>query len=125
MLNRYKYVQYHDGTIFRPVSVGGDSVCSAWQPPPRRHVLAYKTDVQDRRTFTTEHLNELPNLGLHQFLSLEEPHNGQPEVEAGGEFLYGPAGQDGAMEMGPDGRGRVYDEVYGFWVDQGRGVVVS
>lgn len=29
------------------------------------------------------------------------------------------------MKLGEDGRGRVEEEVYGFWVDQGRGVVVS
>lgn len=29
------------------------------------------------------------------------------------------------MEWGDDGRGRVHDDVYGFWVDNGRGVVVS
>lgn len=40
-------------------------------------------------------------------------------------FLYGPAGMPGGMEWGDDGRGRVHDEVYGFWVDNGRGVVVS
>lgn len=72
-----------------------------------------------------EHLGELEFGGLGQSLSLDEPHNGQPLVGPDSEFLYGPAGLDGAMEIGPDGRGRVHDEVYGFWVDMGRGVVVS
>lgn len=59
-------------------------------------------------------------------LSTEHPANAQPLFSTEPSyFMYGPAGQEGALEMGPDGRGRVHDEVYGFWVDQGHGVVVS
>lgn len=59
-------------------------------------------------------------------LATEHPANAQPLFDTEPSFfMYGPAGQDGALEMGPDGRGRVHDEVYGFWVDQGHGVVVS
>lgn len=59
-------------------------------------------------------------------LTTEHPANAQPLFnDEPSFFMYGPAGQEGALEMGPDGRGRVHDEVYGFWVDQGHGVVVS
>lgn len=59
-------------------------------------------------------------------LTTEHPANAQPLFPADSSFfMYGPAGQKGALQYGPDGRGRVHDEVYGFWVDQGHGVVVS
>lgn len=76
--------------------------------------------------FSKDKLGELEFSGVNQSLSVDEDHNGQPLMpNKAAEFLYGPSGQDGALEIGPDGRGRVHDEVYGFWVDQGRGVVVS
>lgn len=81
---------------------------------------------QEAGVLSPERLDELPKQGNKQLLAVDVPANAQPNFpgkESG--FMWGPAGQDGAMEIGPDGRGRVYDEVYGFWVDMGRGVVVS
>lgn len=75
---------------------------------------------------TPEGLDQLPRRGKKQLLSVDVPFNAQPLFpDPESSFMYGPAGQEGGMEPGPDGRGRVHDEVYGFWVDQGRGVVVS
>lgn len=76
--------------------------------------------------FTASRLNTLPRKGKHQHLSVTPPHNPQPLVDGPESyFLYGPSGMPDGMEYGHDGRGRVHDEVYGFWVDNGRGVVVS
>lgn len=76
-------------------------------------------------TFNVAGMGHLPLKGKHQMLSVNEKCNPQPELEdEDSYFLYGPAGQPGAMEY-VDGQGRVHDDVYGFWVDQGRGVVVS
>jgi hypothetical protein len=59
------------------------------------------------------------------YLSLEGPHNPQPWLDPRSRFLYGPAGQPSGMNRGEDGRGRVEEDIYGFWVDRGRGIVVS
>ncbi len=76
--------------------------------------------------FTSSRLDRLPHKGRNQHLSVTPPHNPQPLVDGPESyFLYGPAGMPGGMEYGDDGRGRVHDDVYGFWVDNGRGVVVS
>ncbi|ORX38556.1 hypothetical protein BD324DRAFT_621352 [Kockovaella imperatae] len=72
---------------------------------------------------TLSNLDSLPRRGQDYFLSIPEPHNPQPFIEPSAEYLLGPAGQDGGMEDGGDGRGRVKEDIYGFWVDQGRGVV--
>ena len=59
-------------------------------------------------------------------LSVNVEHNAQPRFpHANSSFMYGPAGQEGAMQYDENGRGIVKEPVYGFWVDQGRGVVVS
>ena len=70
-------------------------------------------------------LDELPSRGLNQYLSLSENHNPQPVLDSAAEFLLGPAGLEGGMNRGRDGRGIVEEPVYAFWVDQGWGVVVS
>ncbi|BEI85667.1 hypothetical protein CcaverHIS002_0510680 [Cutaneotrichosporon cavernicola] len=96
MLEHYEFVQWENGTQFEP----------------------------NNNVFTASRLNKLPHKGRHQYLSVTQPHNPQPLVDGPeSHFLYGPAGMPGGMEFGDDGRGRVHDEVYGFWVDNGRGVV--
>ncbi|RSH81992.1 Vacuolar protein sorting-associated protein 62 [Apiotrichum porosum] len=96
MLDRYAFVEHKNGTTYRP----------------------------PRHLFTPSGLAHLPQNGTRQLLSLDEEHNAQPHVPSkDSAFLYGPAGQEGGMKLGEDGRGRVEEEVYGFWVDQGRGVV--
>ncbi|KAL1405942.1 Vacuolar protein sorting-associated protein 62 [Vanrija albida] len=98
MLEHYGYVQYKNGTWYEPKP--------EW--------------------LTAQGLDQLPNRGKKQLLSVDVPFNAQPLFpDDESSFMYGPAGQDGGMEPGPDGRGRVHDEVYGFWVDQGRGVVAA
>ncbi|GMK59779.1 hypothetical protein CspeluHIS016_0803850 [Cutaneotrichosporon spelunceum] len=96
MLEHYEFVEWENGTRFEP----------------------------DKSLFTASRLNELPRKGKNQHLSVTPPHNPQPLVDGPESyFLYGPAGMPDGMEYGDDGRGRVHDEVYGFWVDNGRGVV--
>jgi hypothetical protein len=76
--------------------------------------------------FSASQLDRLPERGVRQLLSVDVDHNGQPRFEdSHGAFMYGPAGQDGGMRYDENGRGIVEDPVYGFWVDQGHGVVVS
>ncbi|EKD01113.1 protein-vacuolar targeting-related protein [Trichosporon asahii var. asahii CBS 8904] len=99
MLDRYDYIEYLNHTKFDPLpgtlSPGGLGSLEYMESPKRMH------------------------------LSTEHPANAQPIFNTEPSyFMYGPAGQEGALEMGPDGRGRVHDEVYGFWVDQGHGVVL-
>ncbi|KAL7423849.1 Vacuolar protein sorting-associated protein 62 [Cryptotrichosporon argae] len=65
----------------------------------------------------------VPELGLHQSLSIRERHNPQPFLADEAGYLMGPAGQEGGMKCGADGRGVIEENVYAFWVDQGRGVV--
>lgn len=73
-------------------------------------------------TFTTYGLSNMPDSGYGQLLSVNESCNPQPELEdEDSYFLYGPAGQPDVIR---EGRGKVHDVVYGFWVDMGRGVVV-
>jgi hypothetical protein len=63
--------------------------------------------------------------GNGQYLSISEPHNPQPFLlDPEAEYLFGPAGQEGGMKRRADGRGVIKEPIYGFWVDQGRGVVV-
>ncbi|ODN78952.1 hypothetical protein L202_04467 [Cryptococcus amylolentus CBS 6039] len=74
---------------------------------------------------TPSELDTLPLSGSQLFLSISEPHNPQPALlNAESHYLYGPAGQKGGIDLSSgDGRGRVNEPVYGFWVDQGRGIV--
>ncbi|WRT68327.1 uncharacterized protein IL334_005303 [Kwoniella shivajii] len=72
---------------------------------------------------TRTQLDKLPSAGSGSFLSISERHNPQPLLDEDAEYLFGPAGQEDAMKFGSDGRGRVEEEVYGFAVDQGKGVV--
>ncbi|WWC63222.1 uncharacterized protein I303_105822 [Kwoniella dejecticola CBS 10117] len=54
------------------------------------------------------------------FLSIRESHNPQPFLEEESEYLFGPYDRDNDAE---DGRGKVEEEVYGFGVDQGNGII--
>ncbi|WVO22957.1 uncharacterized protein IAS62_004301 [Cryptococcus decagattii] len=75
---------------------------------------------------TPSHLDTLPLAGAFLFLSIDEPHNPQPFlVEKESQYLYGPAGQVAEVEKRKKlkGRGSIEEPVYGFWVDQNRGVV--
>ncbi len=75
---------------------------------------------------TPSNLHLLPSLGDDHYLAIPEEHNAQPFLDDEAEYLYGPAGLAGFFnKTGPDGRGRVDEPVYGFWVDLGRGVVVG
>lgn len=59
-------------------------------------------------------------------MSIPEDHNPQPFIlDDKSNYLFGPAGQQGGMSRGKDGRGIVEEDVYGFWVDRGKDVVVS
>ncbi|EAL20509.1 hypothetical protein CNBE4290 [Cryptococcus deneoformans B-3501A] len=72
------------------------------------------------------HLDTLPLAGAYLFLSINEPHNPQPSLlEKESHYLYGPAGQEEELEKRKKNneRGRIEEPVYGFWVDQNRGVV--
>ena len=80
---------------------------------------------QDESVLTPSSLDRLPRRGADLFLSVHENHNPQPFLDHAASYLFGPAGQDGGMEHGTDGRGKVREDIYGFWVDLGRGVVVS
>ncbi|WVQ74817.1 hypothetical protein IAR50_004423 [Cryptococcus sp. DSM 104548] len=97
MLPHYEYIE----------NVAGDSY-------PANHTI-----------LTPSALDTLPLSGSQLYLSISEPHNPQPALlDAESHYLYGPAGQKGGMEIDrEDGRGRVKEPVYGFWVDQGRGIV--
>lgn len=91
-------------------------------------LLVLPTDthnLQGHDVLSVSGLDRLWKHGVNQSLSVDQECNGQPLMPQGSEFLYGPAGQEGAMVYAEDGRGRVFDDVYGVWVDQGHGVVVS
>ncbi|OCF37868.1 hypothetical protein I316_00092 [Kwoniella heveanensis BCC8398] len=77
----------------------------------------------NRSLLTLELLDGLPNSGNGLHLSIIEPHNPQPLLlDEESEYLFGPAAQE-ELKRGADGRGRVEEPVYGFGVNQGRGIV--
>jgi hypothetical protein len=81
---------------------------------------------QDPAVLTNSTLHHLPAAGTDLFLSVTEPHNPQPDLyDEESHYLYGPSGQQGGMKRDASGRGVVDEDIYGFWVDRGRGVVVS
>ena len=53
---------------------------------------------------TPSTLHRFPRRGQDYFLSIAEPHNPQPFLDPSASYLFGPAGQEGGMEMGEDGR---------------------
>ncbi|WVW85719.1 hypothetical protein I302_107757 [Kwoniella bestiolae CBS 10118] len=71
---------------------------------------------------TRSHLDQLPSSGQGLFLSINEDHNPQPFLEEESEYLFGPYGRENETRY-EDGRGRLEEEVYGFGVDRGGGIV--
>jgi hypothetical protein len=83
-------------------------------------------DIQNSSLLTPSLLDSFPDAGQNQFLSIPEDHNPQPLVtDKRANYLFGPAGQEGGLSRGKNGRGIVEEDVYGFWVDRGKDVVVS
>ncbi|EIW67305.1 hypothetical protein TREMEDRAFT_33600, partial [Tremella mesenterica DSM 1558] len=72
---------------------------------------------------TPTHLDRFPRDGSGIFLSISEPHNPQPFLDDRSEYLYGPSRQESFRKRDEDGRERISEPVYAFWVDQKRGVV--
>ncbi|WWC71643.1 uncharacterized protein I206_105601 [Kwoniella pini CBS 10737] len=64
--------------------------------------------------------SQLNRISPNTFLSIRESHNPQPFLEEEAEYLFGPFDR---TELSQDGRGKVEEEVYGFGVDQGDGIV--
>lgn len=92
----------------------------------RWNELTRHSSLQNRTQISPSGLDRIPHLGLGAYLSIPEAHNPQPNlINEEAAYLFGPAGQDGAMQMRGDGRGVIQEPIYGFWGDQGRGVVVS
>lgn len=66
-------------------------------------------------------VDHLPRAGAGLFLSVGEMHNPQPSLpDPNSHYLMGRAPSYDRSE-----RGEVDAEVYGIWVDRGRGIVVS
>lgn len=92
--------------------------------------ISYKNGTQyipPEGTFSTSGLGSIwPKHGKKQLISVNESCNPQPLLDdEESYYLYGPGGQPGVQLEMRDGRGVVHDDVYGFWVNQGRGVVVG
>ncbi|WWC90751.1 uncharacterized protein L201_005688 [Kwoniella dendrophila CBS 6074] len=79
-------------------------------------------------------IDQLPSSGSGLFLSIKEPHNPQPFLDEESAYLFGPYGRDNITQNAQrkrqhsrgnnqNERGQVEEEVYGFGVDQGNGIV--
>lgn len=82
--------------------------------------------VQNKTLLTPSLLDHFPSQGQGIYLSIPESHNPQPLLlDGSASYLHGPSGLPGGMKRREDGRGIVEEEIYGFWVDMGDGIVVS
>jgi hypothetical protein len=78
-----------------------------------------KADKQNTSLFTAQDLGHLPKSGQRLALSLPDPHDPQPTLPGNASnYLMG------TQPTFVTERGEVDEEVYGIWVDRGRGVVV-
>nr|ODN86407.1 hypothetical protein L203_04109 [Cryptococcus depauperatus CBS 7841] len=87
--------------------------------------FAQSTQSQNHSLLTLRHLDELSLSGMSWFLSIVELHNPQRFLYEQSVYLFGLAGQKDGMKYGVDGRGRVEEPVYGFRMDQDKGIVVD
>jgi hypothetical protein len=83
----------------------------------RRHTA----DRQNTSLINRREVDSLPRSGAGLALSISDPHNPQPKLsDPISEYLYG---TQPTYETSK--RGEVKEQVYGIWVDRGRGIVVS
>jgi hypothetical protein len=77
-------------------------------------------DQQNTSLITPREVDHLPRSGLGLALSISDPHNPQPYLP--GDISNYLLGTNPTYETK---RGEVEEDVYGIWVDRGRGIVVS
>jgi hypothetical protein len=80
----------------------------------------YQADKENTSLFNARELDRLPKSGQRLALSIPDPHDPQPELKGNeSDYLLG------TQPTHVTERGEVDEEVYGIWVDRGRGIVVS
>ena len=94
-----------------------------WRAYDSRELLIFlsysESNEQNTSLFTAQGLGHLPKSGKRLTLSIPDPHDPQPTLPGNNsDYLMG------TQPTFVTERGEVDEEVYGIWVDRGRGVVV-
>lgn len=77
-------------------------------------------DKQNKSLITPYKVDHLPQAGFRLALSISDPHNPQPYLQGdASDYLLG------TQPTFNSKRGEVEENVYGIWVERGRGIVVS
>ena len=79
----------------------------------------FQANQENTSMFNAQDLGHLPRAGQRLTLSIPDPHNPQPTLP-GNESDY----LMGTQPTFNTERGEVDEEIYGIWVDRGRGIVV-
>jgi hypothetical protein len=95
-----------------------------WRAHDSRELLIFlsysESNEKNTSLFTAQGLGHLPKSGKRLTLSIPDPHDPQPTLPGNNsDYLMG------TQPTFETERGEVDEEVYGIWVDRGRGVVVS
>ena len=98
-----------------------------WDSKPIAVVSSYsphsllQADEENNSLFNARELGHLPRSGQRIALSIPDPHDPQPNLPANNKSSY----LFGTQPTYVTKRGEMDEEVYGIWVDKGKGIVVS